>query len=101
MWTDKLFKQLYNFTNLDGSLSTFSVAGHIRRGFLKAGFKVSKVSGYGNKKDIAYAIKTDFIGSNQYKFSFEKKIGPVAIIDVSYIHLQLPTHPYGLINVIS
>ena len=34
-WTDKLFKQLYNFTNLDGSLSTFSVAGHVRRGFTR------------------------------------------------------------------
>ena len=80
VWTDKLFKQLYNFTNLDGSLSTFSVAGHIRRGLLKAGFKVSKVSGYGNKKEISYAIKNDLISSNQYKFSCEKKIGPVAII---------------------
>ena len=80
LWTDKLFKQLYNFTNLDGSLSTFSVAGHIRRGLLKAGFKVSKVSGYGNKKEISYAIKKDLISSNQYKFSCEKKIGPVAII---------------------
>ena len=80
VWTDKLFKQLYNFTNLDGSLSTFSVAGHIRRGLLKAGFKVSKVSGYGNKKEISYAIKKDLIRSNQYKFSCEKKIGPVAII---------------------
>ncbi len=80
VWTDKLFKQLYNFTNLDGSLSTFSVAGHIRRGLLKAGFKVSKVSGYGNKKEISYAFKRDLISSNQYKFSCEKKIGPVAII---------------------
>ncbi len=80
VWTDKLFKQLYNFTNLDGSLSTFSVAGHIRRGLLKAGFKVSKVNGYGNKKEISYAIKKDLISSNQYKFSCEKKIGPVAII---------------------
>ena len=80
VWTDKLFKQLYNFTNLDGSLSTFSVAGHIRRGLLKAGFKVSKVSGYGNKKEISYAFKKDLISSNQYKFSCEKKIGPVAII---------------------
>ena len=80
VWTDKLFKQLYNFTNLDGSLSTFSVAGHIRRGLLKAGFKVSKVSGYGNKKEISYAIKKGLISSNQYKFSCEKKIGPVAVI---------------------
>ncbi|MDC3141066.1 tRNA (5-methylaminomethyl-2-thiouridine)(34)-methyltransferase MnmD [Alphaproteobacteria bacterium] len=80
VWTDKLFKQLYNFTNLDGSLSTFSVAGHIRRGLLKAGFKVSKLSGFGNKKEISYAIKKDLISSNQYKFSCEKKIGPVAII---------------------
>ncbi len=80
VWTDKLFKQLYNFTNLDGSLSTFSVAGHIRRGLLKAGFKVLKVNGYGKKKEISYAIKKDLISSNQYKFSCEKKIGPVAII---------------------
>jgi tRNA U34 5-methylaminomethyl-2-thiouridine-forming methyltransferase MnmC len=28
---------------------------------LKAGFKVSKVNGYGNKKEITYAIKKDSI----------------------------------------
>ena len=79
-WTDKLFKQLYNFTNLDGSLSTFSVAGHVRRGLLKAGFKVSKVNGYGNKKEITYAIKKDSIISRISGFNYINKIGPVAII---------------------
>ncbi len=80
VWTDKLFKQLYNFTNFDGSLSTFSVAGNIRRGLLNAGFKVSKVSGYGNKKEISYATKRVLITSDQHKFSCEKNIGPVAVI---------------------
>ncbi len=80
VWTDKLFKQIYNFTNLGGSLSTFSVAGNIRRGLLNAGFKVSKVSGYGKKKEISYAIKKVPISIKQYKFSCEKNIGPVAII---------------------
>ncbi len=80
VWTDKLFKQIYNFTNFDGSLSTFSVAGNIRRGLLNAGFKVSKVSGYGNKKEISYAIKKVLFRNNQHKFSCEKNIGPVAII---------------------
>ena len=80
VWTDKLFKQLYNFTNLDGSLSTFSVAGHIRRGLLNAGFKVSKVSGYGKKKEISYAIKNSLISFKDCKFICEKNIGPVAII---------------------
>ena len=80
VWTDKLFKQLYNFTNLDGSLSTFSVAGNIRRGLLNAGFKVSKVSGHGKKKEISYAIKKIPISIKQYNFSCEKNIDPVAII---------------------
>ena len=80
VWTDKLFKQLYNFTNLDGSLSTFSVAGNIRRGLLNAGFKVSKVSGYGKKKEISYAIKKIPISIKQHNFNCEKNIGPVAII---------------------
>ncbi len=80
VWTDKLFKQLYNFTNLDGSLSTFSVAGNIRRGLLNAGFKVSKVSGHGKKKEISYAVKKIPISIKQYNFSCEKNIDPVAII---------------------
>lgn len=79
-WTDKLFRQIYNFTNLDGSLSTFSVAGHIRRGLLKAGFKVSKVSGHGNKKEISYAIKKNPDNSKLFKVNCYKSIGPVAII---------------------
>ncbi len=80
VWTDKLFKQLYNFTNLDGSLSTFSVAGNIRRGLLNAGFKVLKVSGHGKKKEISYAIKKTPISIIQYNYSCEKNIDPVAII---------------------
>ena len=43
--------------------------GDIRRGLLNAGFKVSKVSGYGKKKEISYAIKKVPISIQQYKLN--------------------------------
>ena len=51
-WTEKLFQEIYKHTNWRGSLSTFTVAGYVRRGLQKSGFCVSKTKGFGKKKEI-------------------------------------------------
>ena len=81
VWDEKIFKKIYELTNINGSLSTFTVAGQVRRDLLKNGFNVSKVNGFGNKKEILHAIKKE--RSSPYIkniFNHNKNIGPVAII---------------------
>ena len=53
----KLFEQIYFTTNFQGTFSTFTAAGHVRRGLSNSGFSVSKVVGFGNKKESLIGIK--------------------------------------------
>ena len=56
-WNSKLFEQIYFTTNFQGTFSTFTAAGHVRRGLSNSGFSVSKVFGFGNKKESLIGIK--------------------------------------------
>ena len=79
-WTEKLFKEIYKHTNWRGSLSTFTVAGHVRRGLQKNGFYVSKTKGIGKKKEILFAVKNEPTDEIKFKSNVLNNIGPVAII---------------------
>ena len=79
-WSDKLFKEIYRCTNFNGTLSTFTVAGNIRRGLLKNNFTVLKNRGVGNKKEILYASKEQKHNIIKFKSIPLKNIEPVAVI---------------------
>ncbi len=79
-WSDKLFKEIYKCTNFNGTLSTFTVAGNIRRGLLKNNFTVLKNRGVGNKKEILYASKAQKYNIIKLKSIPLKNIEPVAVI---------------------
>ena len=79
-WSDKLFKEIYRCTNFNGTLSTFTVAGNIRRGLLKNNFTVLKNRGVGNKKEILYASKEQKHNIIKFKSTPLKNIEPVAVI---------------------
>ena len=79
-WSDKLFKEIYRCTNFNGTLSTFTVAGNIRRGLLKNNFTVLKNRGVGNKKEILYASKGQKHNIIKLKSIPLKNIEPVAVI---------------------
>ena len=80
-WNKELFEEVYNHTKIGGSLSTYTVAGYIRRGISKSGFKVSKIKGVGNKKEILFAFKEYEQTSLKNKLSKDKNnVGPVAVI---------------------
>ena len=79
-WSDKLFKEIYRCTNFNGTLSTFTVAGNIRRGLLKNNFTVIKNRGVGNKKEILYASKEQKHNIIIFKSIPLKNIEPVAVI---------------------
>ena len=79
-WNQKLFEKIYFCTNYQGTFSTFTVAGHVRRGLSNSGFSVSKIVGFGNKKEILIGTKKRLPSKNN-KVSISKNyIGPVAII---------------------
>ena len=79
-WNSKLFEQIYLFTNFKGTFSTFTSAGHIRRGLSNSGFSVSKVIGFGNKKEITVGIKKPVLSKSNKVSTSKNHIGPVAII---------------------
>ncbi|WP_206484499.1 bifunctional tRNA (5-methylaminomethyl-2-thiouridine)(34)-methyltransferase MnmD/FAD-dependent 5-carboxymethylaminomethyl-2-thiouridine(34) oxidoreductase MnmC [Thalassotalea sp. G2M2-11] len=52
MWTNELFTQLARLSKPQASISTFTVAGFIRRGLQAVGFRLTKQSYQGKKKEI-------------------------------------------------
>ena len=79
-WNSKLFEQIYLSTKFQGTFSTFTSAGHVRRGLSNSGFSVSKVAGFGNKKESLIGIKKPPLSKINKVSSSKKYIGPVAII---------------------
>ena len=80
VWDNSYYKNIYNRTNLKGSLSTFTSSGLVRRGLAQAGFNVTKVSGFGQKREMLKAIKIEPDIKLKVNLNYENTIGPVAII---------------------
>ena len=80
VWDNSYYKNVYNRTNLKGSLSTFTSSGLVRRGLALAGFSVTKVSGFGQKREMLKAIKIEPDIKLKVNLNYENTIGPVAII---------------------
>ena len=55
MWTDQLFEIMARHSNAATSLSTFTAASVVRRGLERAGFQVSKLPGFGAKREMISA----------------------------------------------
>lgn len=56
MWTPELFINMARMSRTQGTLATFTVAGIVRRGLIDAGFDVSKVKGFGEKKHVLSGV---------------------------------------------
>ena len=52
MWTPMLFQQMARLSKPQATISTFTVAGFIRRGLQQVGFRLEKQSYQGKKKEI-------------------------------------------------
>ena len=52
MWSDEVFEVMAPLSRQGTTLSTFTVAGHVRRGLEANGFLVQRVPGYGKKNKI-------------------------------------------------
>ncbi|MEN3157140.1 bifunctional tRNA (5-methylaminomethyl-2-thiouridine)(34)-methyltransferase MnmD/FAD-dependent 5-carboxymethylaminomethyl-2-thiouridine(34) oxidoreductase MnmC [Alkalimonas sp. NCh-2] len=55
MWQDALFQQLARHSKAGTTVATFTAAGVVRRGLLQAGFHVTKVKGFGRKREMLTA----------------------------------------------
>ncbi|XKM13808.1 tRNA (5-methylaminomethyl-2-thiouridine)(34)-methyltransferase MnmD [Orbaceae bacterium ac157xtp] len=58
MWSELLFKQLLTVTNKNGTFSTFTAAGYVKRNLINAGFSVYKQKGYGKKREMLIGKKS-------------------------------------------
>ena len=55
MWTQGVFEAIARLSGPGTSLSTFTVAGSVRKGLAAAGFEVQKAPGFGRKRDMLVA----------------------------------------------
>jgi len=56
MWSEEVFKNIAELSHRGTQLSTYTVAGHVRRGLVSAGFQVKKVKGFGKKRHMIKAM---------------------------------------------
>lgn len=55
MWQPELFNQLASRCSSGSTLATFTAAGLVKRGLQDAGFRVSKIKGFGRKREMLVA----------------------------------------------
>lgn len=65
MWSETLFKEMARLSAPAATAASFTAAGFVRRGLAAQGFAVSKVPGYGRKRDMTQAIFTADTGREQ------------------------------------
>ncbi|MFC3396236.1 bifunctional tRNA (5-methylaminomethyl-2-thiouridine)(34)-methyltransferase MnmD/FAD-dependent 5-carboxymethylaminomethyl-2-thiouridine(34) oxidoreductase MnmC [Brenneria rubrifaciens] len=56
MWTDNLFQSMARLCREQGTFATFTAAGFVRRGLQQTGFSVSKIKGFGQKREMLSGI---------------------------------------------
>lgn len=52
MWSEPLFEAMVAMGQTNATFATFTAAGFVRRGLQAAGFEVTKVKGYGTKREM-------------------------------------------------
>lgn len=55
MWSEQVFLQLAKNSCTNSTCSTYTAAGYVKRNLISAGFSVSKVSGFGKKREMLVA----------------------------------------------
>jgi tRNA U34 5-methylaminomethyl-2-thiouridine-forming methyltransferase MnmC len=58
LWTEKIFRKLFDSMKKGGILVTYSVKGSVKRSLKNAGFLVEKLPGPPGKREITRALKT-------------------------------------------
>lgn len=82
MWQDSLFHDIAKLTQQNGTFSTFTAAGAVKRGLEAAGFHVEKTQGFGRKRDMLTGYKKEPFTPDQTAFAspLPKKATSIGII---------------------
>ncbi|WP_064606699.1 bifunctional tRNA (5-methylaminomethyl-2-thiouridine)(34)-methyltransferase MnmD/FAD-dependent 5-carboxymethylaminomethyl-2-thiouridine(34) oxidoreductase MnmC [Photobacterium sp. J15] len=67
MWNQDLFNGMAKLARESCSTATFTAAGFVRRGLIEAGFEMSKVKGFGTKREMLAGKVTE----RRYKANFK------------------------------
>jgi tRNA U34 5-methylaminomethyl-2-thiouridine-forming methyltransferase MnmC len=59
LWQQDLLQAVADHTNPGGSAATYTAAGFVRRGLEAAGFTVTRVPGFGRKRHMTKAVRTE------------------------------------------
>ncbi len=59
LWEASLMQAVYDHTKTEGTAATYTAAGFVRRGLTDAGFKVSRITGFGHKRHMTIAHKSN------------------------------------------
>lgn len=59
LWTESIFKKMYNALNINGVLVTYSAKGSVRRAMQSVGFKVERLQGPPGKREMLRATKVN------------------------------------------
>jgi tRNA U34 5-methylaminomethyl-2-thiouridine-forming methyltransferase MnmC len=59
LWEPALLQTVHDRTIAGGTAATYSAAGSVRRALAAAGFEVAKVAGFGSKRDMTIARRSE------------------------------------------
>ncbi|WP_045960482.1 bifunctional tRNA (5-methylaminomethyl-2-thiouridine)(34)-methyltransferase MnmD/FAD-dependent 5-carboxymethylaminomethyl-2-thiouridine(34) oxidoreductase MnmC [Xenorhabdus poinarii] len=66
MWSEQLFAAMATFCRPEGTFATFTSAGLVRRGLQQAGFTVTKIKGFGRKREMLTGTLSSLSGSSPF-----------------------------------
>ena len=67
LWEKKLLRRIFDTTTPNGSVSTFTSAGFVRRALTDAGFDVAKRKGFGKKREMLVASRLPYESKQRSK----------------------------------
>nr|WP_292884059.1 FAD-dependent 5-carboxymethylaminomethyl-2-thiouridine(34) oxidoreductase MnmC [Nisaea sp.] len=76
MWREEVLTGIGRLTVAGGTLATFTSAGAVRRGLAAAGFEVTKMPGFGRKREMSVARKQENVPDERPEFA--RLAAPVA-----------------------
>ena len=56
LWNDELMQEIGNHTANNGTLATYTAAGFVRRSLTSAGFEISRIKGFANKRHMTTGV---------------------------------------------
>ena len=73
LWDDSIIELIWQQSRVGTTLSTYSVAGKVRRSLKNAGFEVERLPGYGSKREMLRAFRTSNARPVQFKAESKNK----------------------------